>query len=382
MISANNIFAETPDTFDQIWQEIDEQYRENLEKNYIIGSSLMFIERNQVIGKSFYGLADVDLRRLVDENTIYHWASITKTFTAIGIMQLRDLGLLDLEDPVVDYIPELRQVYNPYGDMEEITIRHLMTHSAGFRGPTWPWGGDKDWHPHEPADWNQLLAMIPYTEILFKPGSRYSYSNPGIIFLGRIIELISGDDYEVYIDKNILKPLHMYRTYFDITPYHLLPYRSNNYYIRDGDITANGLDFDTGITVSNGGLNSPLTDMVKYLSFLIGVGESENKILKQSSLEEMWRPQLVIDETDNLKRSIGLSFFILEHNGIRVVGHTGSQKGFISFIYIDPAREIAVITVFNTSDIPSTGSSKTRELSDKIRDTLFEKVWPLYPADH
>ena len=122
--------------------------------------------------------------------------------------------------------------------------------------------------------------------------------------------------------------------------------------------------------------------MVKYLSFLIGVSDSENEILKRSSLEEMWRPQLVIDETDNLKRSIGLSFFILEHNGIRVVGHTGGQKGFISFIYIDPAREIAVITVFNTSDIPSTGSSKTRELSDKIRDTLFEKVWPLYSADH
>ena len=64
--------------------------------------------------------------------------------------------------------------------------------------------------------------MLPFTEILFKPGSKYSYSNLGIVFLGQIIERLSGDDYEVYVDKNILKPLEMHRSYFDATPYHLL----------------------------------------------------------------------------------------------------------------------------------------------------------------
>ena len=382
IFSITTIFAQKPDVFNQVWYKIDDQFRKNLEEDYIVGGSLMFIERDRVTGTSFYGFADVDLCRIVDENTIYHWASITKTFTAIAIMQLRDRGLLDLDDPVIDYIPELRSVHNPYGTMNEITIRHLLTHSAGFRGPTWPWGGDKDWHPFEPTRWSQLMAMIPYTEILFKPGSQYSYSNPGIIFLGRIIEILTGDDYEVYIDKNILKPLHMYRTYFDISPYHLLPYRSNNYYIHKGDITANGLDFDTGITVSNGGLNAPLTDMVKYLAFLIGVSDSENQVIKRSSLEEMWIPQLVIDENDSLKQSIGLSFFILEQNGIRVIGHTGSQKGFMSFFYIDPAREIGVICVFNTSDIEETGRSKTRELSENVRDLMLEEVWPLYVPDN
>ncbi len=84
-----------------------------------------------------------------------------------------------------------------------------MTHSAGFRGATWPWGGDKPWHPFEPTSWSQLVAMFPYTEVEFQPGSRHSYSNPGIIFLGIIIERLTGDDYEVYIDKNVLKPLEM-----------------------------------------------------------------------------------------------------------------------------------------------------------------------------
>jgi len=376
------ILAQKQDTLDQIWLDIDDHFRKRLEENYIVGGSLMFAEGDGVNGESFYGFADVDLCRIVDKNTIYHWASITKTFTAIAIMQLRDRGLLDLDDPVIDVIPELRHVHNPFGTMDEITIRHLLTHSAGFRGPTWPWGGDKDWQPYEPTQWSQLVAMIPYTEILFKPGSRYSYSNPGIIFLGRIIEILSGDDYEVYIDKNILKPLQMYHTYFDVTPYHLLPYRSNNYYIQEGDITANGLDFDTGITVSNGGLNAPLTDMVKYLVFLTGGNDSKNQILKRSSLEEMWKPQIVIDDNNNLKQSIGLSFFILEQNGIRAIGHTGSQKGFMSFFYFDPAREISAICIFNTSDIEESGGSNTRKLSDGIRDLLFERIWPLYTPDN
>ncbi len=95
--------------------------------------------------------------------------------------------------------------------MEEITIRHLLSHSSGFRGSTWPWGGGEAWHPHEPTRWEQLVAMMPYTEILFPPGSRYAYSNPGIVFLGQVIERLSGEEWEVYVEKNILRPLGMHR---------------------------------------------------------------------------------------------------------------------------------------------------------------------------
>jgi CubicO group peptidase (beta-lactamase class C family) len=148
-----------------------------------------------------------------------------------------------------------------------------MSHSAGFRGATWPWGGDQPWHPHEPAQWEQIVAMLPYTQILFPPGSRFSYSNPGIVFLGRVIEVITGDDYEVYADKNVFKPLGMHRTYFDTAPFHLRADLSMSYYRRGG---AGGTldparpDVDTGITVSNGGMNAPLDDMARILDFLLG----------------------------------------------------------------------------------------------------------------
>jgi CubicO group peptidase (beta-lactamase class C family) len=219
--------------------------------------------------------------------------------------------------------------------------------------------------------------MMPYTKILFKPGSKYSYSNPAIIFLGQVIEQISGDNFEVYMDKNVLKPLEMYRTYYDNSPYHFLPDRSNSYFLQDGKFTTNGLDFDTGITAANGGLNAPLGDMVNYISFLTN-SVTGYEILKRSSLEEMWQVQVPIDENGSFKTSMGLSYFILEQNGVRYMGHTGTQKGFHSFFYIEPDTRTAAIFVVNTYEISHQGGSPTRRLSAEIRDALFEKVFPLF----
>lgn len=371
--------AQPRGSFDTAWEEVRKFYLSSLKENGIVGSSLMMIHDGRAIGTEFYGFADKDENRSVDENTIYHWASITKTFTGIAIMQLRDRGLISLDDPIVKYIPELRSIHNLYGDMNEITIRHLMSHSAGFRAPTWPWGGDKEWHPHEPLHWEQLVAMFPYTQIFFKPGSQYSYSNPGIIFLGRIIELITTDDYEVYIDKNILRPLQMYNSYFDTTPYHLIKYRSNNYYVQDGKIRANGLEVNTGITVSNGGLNAPLTDMLKYINFLLGVPGKKgvyDGILSRASLNEMWQSQVKVRENE----SCGLIFFQIRRDDMEFIGHTGSQKGFISFFYIEPKSKTACIAAYNTLGISSQGMGKpdTRALSEALREKIFEELFPLF----
>ncbi|MBA2494240.1 MAG: beta-lactamase family protein [Acidobacteria bacterium] len=342
-------------TFAEADKQFGATYEQGLQKSGIVGSSFMFVRDNKVIAKRFWGMANLEKNQMVDEDTIYHWASITKTFTGIAIMQLRDRGLLKLDDSVVKYLPELRAVHNPYGDMSEITIRHLLSHSAGFRNPTFPWKDEtKAWQPHEPQDWQQIVAMFPYTEIKFKPGSRYSYSNLGIVFLGRIIELITKDDYEVYIDKNIFKPLEMYRSYFDATPYHLLKYRSHSYFIENGKRTPGRFDVNTGITVSNGGLNSPLPDMVKYLNFLVGDPTKQavyEGVLKRASLEEMWQPVIesevdALGNTNNVT-NIGLVFFLDTRHGL--IGHSGDQNGFIMYIDFRPKTRSASILAFNTN---------------------------------
>jgi CubicO group peptidase (beta-lactamase class C family) len=262
--------AQKPRGFDAAWAGVHAAFDSTLRQHRTVGGTLWFLQEDRVLAHANYGLADAASGRAVTDSTIFHWASITKTLTAVGIMQLRDRGKLSLDDPIVKYVPELRQVHDSFGDVGEITIRQLMSHSAGFRNGTWPWSGDKAWYPFEPTKWSQLVAMMPYTEVLFRPGSRYGYSNPGIIYLGQVIERLTGDDYEVYVTKNILMPLGMQHSYFDVTPYHLLKDRSNGYEVADGKATAVGLDFDTGITTSNSGLTAPLTDMARYLEFLAG----------------------------------------------------------------------------------------------------------------
>ncbi len=379
-LSVAPVLAQAPPGFEAAWQPIRAFYTEGLEENGIVGSSLVLLHDGAVLAEEYYGFADLETQRRVDANTIYHWASITKTFTGIALLQLRDRGLLSLDDPVVAYLPELKKVHNPFGPMEAITLRHLLSHSSGFRASTWPWSGEETWHPYEPTKWAQLVAMLPYTEIHFAPGSRYGYSNPGIIFLGRIIEQLTGDDYEVYVDKNILKPLRMHRSYFDHTPYHLLQHRSNNYSVRDGQPHANGLDFDTGITVSNGGLNAPLTDMVLYLNFLMGDAEKQaayDGVLPRVSLEEMWVAQHEVAQRGPFEETVGLAFHLMERDGFRVVGHTGSQQAFRAFFYVDPITRTGAIANFNTAgggDQPP----DTRAFMNAVRERLFEEIFPLF----
>jgi len=347
--------AQTVNKFEAAYKQFKTVYERELKSSGIVGSSFMFVKDNRVVAKDFYGMANLEKNQRTDEDTIYHWASITKTLTGIAIMQLRDRGLLKLDDSVVKYLPELRAVHDPYGDVSEITIRQLMAHTAGFRNPTFPWkDATKAWQPHEPQNREQIVAMFPYTEVKFKPGSRFSYSNLGVIFLGRIIELLTKDDYEVYIDKNIFKPLGMYRSYFDATPYHLLKYRSHSYYIENGKRTPGRFDVNTGITVSNGGLNAPLPDMVKYLDFLVGDARKNDVyegVLKRSTLEEMWQPIVESNENANGNADeglkVGLSFFLDTRRGL--IGHSGDQNGFIMYIDFSPKTRCASILAFNTN---------------------------------
>lgn len=375
--------AAEPAAFDAEWRQVTARFDRALAANDYVGGSLYFMHRGSVVGAHHYGLQTLEPARRVDADTIYHWASITKTLTAIGVMQLRDRGLLSLDEPVVDYIPALRQIHNPYGDMTELTLRHLITHTSGLRGPTFPWGGSESWHPHEPVSWSQFDAMLPYTRLEFPPGSEYSYSNPGTSLLGRVIEVVTGDDIEVYLDKNVLKPLGMYRSYFDITPWHLQQHRSDNFFVENGVPKSNGIDFDTGITAGNGGLNGPVGDMALFLNFLLHAGDRSayDGVLSRASLEAMWEPLHLSQNLPDMDEHMATHFFVINYkggkntDGIRYIGHTGGQLGFQSFVYVHPESGTAAIMAVN-----SRSASMERAFYRRTRKLLFERIFPLFPA--
>jgi CubicO group peptidase (beta-lactamase class C family) len=378
-----------------------------LAQHGVVGGGFAFVHGPAPEQAFFYGHANHENQQPIDSETAYNWASITKTFTAIAILQLRDHGKLSLDDPAVRYVPEMRQVHDAYGPIDAITIRQLLSHSAGFRNPTWPWDCDDaancDWQPFEPTKWAQVAAMLPYTHIAFAPGSRWSYSNLGYVFLGQIIERISGDDFEVYIDKNILKPLGMTNSYFDRAPYFLEDHVSASYMRSGSTLTLQPLNFDTGITTSNSGLKAPIPDMVKYLRFLIGgpANKLYEVVLKRTSLEEAWTGLLPATEPGQpatpytsgphgSQPKMGLGFFEVETGGHRYIFHDGDQGGFSSELLIDPAGHSASILAVNTTDSGNQAPSATlhpqsntepdpnTDLRQALRAVLVETVFPAH----
>jgi CubicO group peptidase (beta-lactamase class C family) len=341
----------------------------------VVGASALTLRDGRVVARHDYGFADKAAGRRVDDRSIFHWGSITKTLTAISIMQLRDRGKLSLDDKVTRWVPELRQVSDPYGMIDSITIRMLMSHSAGFQSPTWPWTRGEDWEPFEPTSWDQLVAMMPYQRLLFRPGARYHYSNPGFVYLARIIEKVTGDPWATYVQKNLLSPLGLDRSYFGVTPYYLASDRSHNYYVRRDSATRrdslvdNGADFDPGITMPNGGWNAPLDDLATYLAFLTNAPggrlprDRYDVILRRSSLEEMWKPVVEISGNGYGSEAdwMGLSFFGARPGGVTIMGHTGSQAGFRAFMYFDPVRRTAVVVAFNTTAHRSTPGARAAQ---------------------
>ncbi|MGH8235575.1 MAG: serine hydrolase domain-containing protein [Steroidobacteraceae bacterium] len=376
--SPKTVPAGSDRAFAAAWLGVVQRFEQRLAAENVVGAAIVFTSREHGRQSAFYGQQDVLTKAPVDANTIFHWASITKTFTDIAATQLAHRGLLDLDAPAVRYLPELRAIHDAFGPIENLTLLHLMTHTGGLRSATWPWGGDQPWHPHEPTQWSQLVAMMPYTELEFRPGEKYSYSNPGYTFLGRTIEVVSGEDIESYVDKNVLRPLQMHSSYFDITPPHLSTHRSNNYYFVDGKPVANGLDFDTGVTNGNGGLNASVADMTLYLEFLSRCLPTQRFPLDCGTLRSMWQPVAEVAREPGLVESMGRGFFVVDFEAghgspvRRYIGHTGTQMGFRSFIYFDPDSGAGALIAVNTRTMEN-----YRGLYNETRRDLFEHLFPL-----
>ena len=351
------------------WGDLTRRFDEFAETAGVVGGSAALIRKGEMVARHHFGLADRVGRRRVTDRTIYHWASVTKTLTAVAVLQLRDRGMLSLDDRVTRWVPELREIHDPEGWADSITIRMLLSHSSGLQSPTWPWSRGEPWEPFEPTRWEQLVAMMPYQRLHFRPGSRYGYSNPGYIYLARVIEKVTGDPWAVYIQKNLWTPLRMDRSYVGATPYHLAADRSHGYRVDGDSLTDVGADFDPGITIPNSGWNAPLDELARYVGFLTGFpSDSATRaryegVLRRGTLQEMWSPLVRTGAALPELAAAGLGFFSLEAGGRSIVGHTGDQAGYRSYLYVDPAAASGLVFVFNTTNDTGTGDREMAALS-------------------
>ena len=344
------------------WQRATAAMDRYVASDRIVGSALVLVDDGRIVAEHYTGFADRERNRPAERSTIWHWGSITKTLTAVDLMQLDTAGSAAslLDQPAVRFVPELERIHSDFGGMDRVTLRTLLSHSSGLQAGTWPWTRGQDWEPFEPTEWAQLVAMMPYMKLAFAPGSRYSYSNPGFVYIARTIRAMTGDPWQGRIYKTLFVPLGMTASYFGGTPVQWRDQRSHNYAIDRDGVHDRGADFDPGVTIPNGGWNAPVSDLARWIGFLAGSSDSArqagyDRLLPRTVLESMWQP--VVRASD--EEMMGLSFFLRQQDRRRLVGHTGTQANFRSFFWLDPDSHRGVIGVVNTSsDIDGTASDR------------------------
>ena len=182
----------------ETWINAQQEYRN------IPGINIGLVYDQELIYSKSFGYSDLESKTLLTEQDPFRMASITKTFTATALMQLRDAGKLRLDDPVKLYLPWFK-LSERFPDQPPITIRHLLTHTAGLpREADFPY-----WTDHKFPTMNQIKATLSTQETIYPPSTQIKYSNLGMSLAGEIVLAVSGMSYEEYVRTHVLEPLGM-----------------------------------------------------------------------------------------------------------------------------------------------------------------------------
>src|SRR5215210_7874136 len=204
--------AGPPVRLEQLLPDIDAHFRRYMEESHIPGLVYGIVRDGELAHVGSMGVAELERRRAVDANTLFRIASMSKAFTALAILKLRDEGRLSLDALAETYVPEMRDWRYPTTDSPRIRVRDLLSHVGGFVTDD-PWGDRQTVMPE--ADFTRLLRDgVPFTRA---PGTAHEYSNFGYALLGRTVSNVSGRPYKDYIEQTIMRPLGMMETGYDIT---------------------------------------------------------------------------------------------------------------------------------------------------------------------
>jgi CubicO group peptidase (beta-lactamase class C family) len=336
--------------------DIDAFLSAEVPKSKIPGFALGIVIDGELVFAKGFGVRDTTSSAPVTADTFFRIASMTKSFTAMAILQLRDAGKLSLDDPVERYIPELRALPYPTRDSAPITIRQLLTHAPGFPE-------DNPWADRQVAANDDFDRLVKRDGISFatSPGTEYEYSNLGYAMLGRIIETVAGTRFQDYVTANVLRPLGMTSTVCeekDVPPGRL----ARGYRLEDGAYVAQPNPPD-GSMSSAGCLYSSLNDMAKYAAFHLAAwpprDDPDARPFRRSSVREMHAASRfvvfgVIQSLENRPRaglSLGYGFGFQTRETCqfdRIVEHSGGLPGYSSYISLLPEYGVGYIWLAST----------------------------------
>ena len=335
--------------------EIEKLFKSFMERSQTPGAVLGVIIDGELVWVKAAGVREKTGNAPVTPDTVFRIASMTKSFTAMAILKLREDGKLSLEDPASKYIPELAGLPYPTSDSQVLTIRHLLTHSEGFPEDN-PWG-DRQLAQTDETMRAWLKSGIPFST---SPGTAFEYSNYGFALLGQIVAKASGRPYADYVRDNILKPLGMNSSTFEMTSVpreHIaLGYRREDNNWKPEPILAHG-SFG-----AMGGLWTSAPDLARYVAFLMSAfpprDETEHGPIKRGSAREMqqaWRPSpaSAFRPTVDAPLQLGVSAYgyglgvSQDCRFGHVVGHGGGLPGYGSLMRWLPDYGVGLIGMSN-----------------------------------
>ncbi|HEX2463349.1 MAG TPA: serine hydrolase domain-containing protein [Thermoanaerobaculia bacterium] len=307
------------------------------------GLSIAIVHDQELVWSSGYGFADLESRRPATASTLYRIGSVTKLFTATAVLQLRDGGKLDLDDPVAKHLPEFR-VRDPFPASTPITLRHLLTQTSGLtRDAPFPY-----WTTHVFPSRDEVLASLAKLELTHRPGETYKYSNLGMALLGLVVERRSGLAYADYMRQRIFEPLGMTSSTAAPSEEHHRR-RATSYYRKATDGTRRAFDYyDMEGLAAAGNVVSSVEDLAAFarLQFRDGAAGGA-QILAGTTLREMQRPQFVYPSFEGGR---GLGFAVSRSDGVTFVAHGGWIGGNRTHLLLVPSEKIGVIVAANADD--------------------------------
>ena len=331
--------------------EIDRLFVDYAASIHAPGAAWGIVIDGQLAHQGATGMRDVATKAPVDADTVFRIASMTKSFTAMSILKLRDSGKLSLDDPAERYVPELKGLKYPTSDSPRITIRHLLTHSEGFPEDN-PWG-DQQLSDTE-ADLSRMLREgIPFSNA---PGIAYEYSNYGFAILGRIVSQASGMPYDEYVTANVLKPLGMTST--TLHPSNVPPKMLAIGYRWEDNQWKVEPALPHGSFGSMGGMLTTVRDLSRYVATFLDAWPprdgSETGPIRRSSLREMqqpWRPSALRAGLDKASGSPQLTSSAYGYGLSNtqtcqfrsVIAHSGGLPGYGSLMRWLPEYGVGII---------------------------------------
>lgn len=303
---------------------------------HVPGLAVAVVEQSKYQWSSGFGLADLEGNVPASEHTLFRLASISKTLTAVGAMQLWQLGQLDLDAAVQKYCAAFPRKPWP------VTTRQVLGHVAGIRHYRSDSQEDPESGNTRHFD-NPIEAGLDFFKddpLLTPPGAHYHYSTQGYTLVGCVMEGASGTSYADYMRRNVFIPAGMEQTRAD-DRFAIIPYRSR-FYRKTAAGTVENADFlDSSYKLAGGGWLSSAQDMARFEVAIL-----KDQLLHQATLELMWTQLKPADGT-KAEDTYGLGWMLHTVHGVAAVGHTGSQQGTSTAFLIAPAQHAGVVVLAN-----------------------------------